>query len=378
VKALPPDPSAAVAPDDREVVERARGLLGRGEWAPARALLTPIAHAGGPVARDALALLASLHEGELRTEAAIAAWQAILADNIDDDEAWTHLQRLGREAEVAPPTSAGIGAAAPTLDSGAGVRLSRFEIVGELGRGTFATVYRARDRALALELALKVLHPRSGGGADRGDRAFFAESRRIANLRHRGIVALYDIDEQARTLVMELIPGGTLRDRLRAQARSRGGRADHGALPADELGLLGQRFLAALQHLHAHEIVHGDLSPRNLLLRAPGDPVLVDFGGAHLGNAADQPAGTPLYLAPEQFAGASISAAADLFAAGAVLWEAAAGHPMRTRDDLMAGRTGPRPLPAEVAAGLPAPLVAVIAGMTSADPLRRLAAAIPG
>ena len=376
MKALPPDPTAAAVTDERAIVERARGLLARGERTPARALLTSIAHTGGTAARDALALLALLHEGEGQLEAAIARWQAILADQIDDDEAWTQLRRLGRESQVAPPSSAGIGAAAPTLESAAGVRLSRFEIVGELGRGTFATVYRARDRVLALELALKVLHPRSGGGADRGDRDFFAETRKIANLRHRGIVAFYDIDDRARTLVMELIPGGTLRDHLRDRSRSRGGQEDHAGLPSNELGLLARRLLAALQHLHAHQIVHGDLSPRNLLLRAPGDPVLVDFGGAHLGNITDQPAGTPLYLAPEQFAGTPVSAAADLFAAGAVLWEAAAGHPMRTRDDLMAGRTGPRPLPAEIAAGLPPDVAEVIAGLTSADPIRRLAAAV--
>jgi hypothetical protein len=372
VKVLPPDPAADV--DNRAIIERARGLLARGERTPARALLTSIAHTGA-TARDALALLAILHESEGQPDAAIARWQAILADNIDDDEAWTQLQRLRRDHQVAPPVTAAIGTAAPTLDSGTGVRLSRFEIVGELGRGTFATVYRARDRALSLELALKVLHPRSGGGADRGDRGdsgFFAETRRIANLRHRGIVALYDIDDQARTLAMELIPGGTLRDHL----RSRGGRSDHVGLPPDELGLLAQRLLAALQHLHAHEIVHGDLSPRNLLLRGPGDPVLVDFGGAHLGDATDQPAGTPLYLAPEQFDGAPVSAAADLFAAGVVLWEAAAGHPMRSREDLMAGRTGPRPLPAEMEARLPAPLAAMITGLTSAEPLQRLAAAV--
>jgi hypothetical protein len=354
-------------------VERARILLARGERSAARASLIPLARAGGRTGRAALALLATLDESEGDRELAIARWQAILADQIDDDEAWTHLRRLGQAAGAsAPALTAGPAGTAPTLDSGAGVRLHRFEIVGELGRGTFATVYRARDRALHLELALKVLHPRSGG-AGRGDlasadRAFFAEARAIASLRHPGIVAIYDIDAEARTLVMELVPGGTLRERLRqfpAGASARGG------LPASELDLLAERLPAAVAHLHAHGIVHGDLSPRNVLLRTAGDPVVIDFGGVHLGDPGDQPAGTPLYLAPEQFAGGSISAAADLFAVGAILWEAASGRPLRSREDLMAGRTAPRPLPAEIAAATPPAITDLITALTRVEPQRR-------
>src|SRR5699024_799835 len=139
-------------------------------------------------------------------------------------------------------------------------------------------------------------------------------------LRHPGVVAVYDFDETTPSLAMEYVPGGTPRDRIRhagpsgAAVAAAGVRAGAGPL------------LHALAHVHEAGVIHGDLKPGNVLLRSPGEVVLADFGGACLGGAAagnDQ--GTPLYLAPEQFRGASASAATDLFATGAILWELASG-----------------------------------------------------
>lgn len=327
---------------------RAAELLGRGERGAARAVLGELA-AQTPLSEGerfclVQARLAGLDEAEGDLEAAVRRWQAVLAVDVDHDLAWANLARLGLAVpggEVAPVRSGAVASA--TLDSGVGVSLARFEILGELGRGAFATVYRVRDRALDLPLALKVLHPPSSAdhaAALRRDQLFFAQARRIAGLRHPGVVAIYDIDERARTLVMELIAGGTLRDRLRPRG------APMRALPVDELIPLARRLSEALLHVHAQGIVHGDLSPRNVLLRHPDAPVLIDFGGTRsdTDTDADAPAGTPLYLAPEQFQGAPTSAEADLFAAGAILYEAATGEPMRTRDDLIAGRTAARAL----------------------------------
>jgi tRNA A-37 threonylcarbamoyl transferase component Bud32 len=331
-----------------QLLDRAAALIVRGEAGAARALLASLIEGVPPFSRavraEALARLGALEEALGNGDEAARRWQAVLAEDIDNDVAWANLARC--KAAAAPSDEPGprpAVAAAPTLDSGTGVDIQRFEILGELGRGAFATVYRARDRGLGLLLALKVLHPRAGADpalAERRDQEFFTEARRVAALRHPGVVAFYDIDPRARTLVMELIAGGTLRDRLRGPGR--------GTLPLEALLPFARRLLEALTYIHAQGIVHGDLSPRNVLMRALDQPVLIDFGSPYLGGGvpAEGPGGTPLYLAPEQFHGAGVSAAADLFAAGAVLWEAAFARPMRTREDLIAGRTAAPALPA--------------------------------
>ena len=92
----------------------------------------------------------------------------------------------------------------------------RFRLLREMGRGATATVYLARDEALTLDVALKVLHPQlPGQGRSDSLRRFFADARLAAGVRHPGVVAIYDVDEAARAVAMEWIAGGTLRQRLR-------------------------------------------------------------------------------------------------------------------------------------------------------------------
>jgi hypothetical protein len=351
-------------------------LLARGEPGAARELLLPFEAGAQPFRRDALLRLATLDEHEGRAADARKRWERLLADDIDDDRAWTQLTRLRPLTASAVEALTGPSLTPPTLDSVAGMNVGRFEIVRELGRGSSATVYLARDRALDLELALKMLHP-AAGVVDR-DRAFFHEARAVAGLRHPGVVAIYDVDEPARTLVMEYVPGGTVRDRLRAH---QGAEATPRGLDPTEVAALADRLLATLAFVHDHGVVHGDLTPRNVLLRSPGDPVLVDFGIARTPEGpgpADGAAGTPLYLAPERLRGAPPAERTDLFAAGALLWEALVGRPMRSHADLMAGTIESRPLPDDVVAALPAALQRLpdlIAALTAGTPERRPATA---
>jgi serine/threonine protein kinase len=140
---------------------------------------------------------------------------------------------------------------------------------------------------------------------------------------------------------MEWIAGGTLRQRLREHPDG---------LPTAELRATARSLLGALRHLHAAGIAHGDLKPSNLLLRAPGEVVLADFGSAELTGGArgsTGAAGTPLYFAPEQFQGAPSSPATDVYAAGAILWEAVTGRPLRSHADLMRGVVAPDPFSTE-------------------------------
>jgi len=272
------------------------------------------------------------------------------------------------------------------------VQALRYRLLRELGRGATSAVYLAHDEVLDIPIALKVLHPQLAGPS-RSDarRRFFGEARLAAALRHPGVIAIYDLDEAARTLSMEYIAGGTLRARLRAAAAAGG----KGALDAAEVFAAARSLLGALAYVHERGVAHGDLKPSNLLLRAPGAVVLADFGIAQLlggaggGDAGaagaarsgtfrardDGPAGTPLYLAPEQFQGAPVSPATDLYAAGAILWEMLMGHPLRDQGTLVAGRLHEAPplAPAAVArlgAGGPA-LAEAIDALTRRLPAER-------
>jgi hypothetical protein len=338
----------ALHPDDGGARLRfARLLAASGARAAARQALAPFdtAVTDDPLAREATRRLAELDEADGAVLAAALRWEQILADDIDDPQARAQLALLRAQTRSATPM---LIDPAATLVAPDGVEASRYRLLRELGRGTTATVYLARDVGLDLEVALKVLHAQLAGaaGAD-ARRRFFAEARLAAGLRHPGVVAIYDVDETARLLAMEHVPGGTLRDRLRAHPDG---------LSADELAAAASSLLTTLAFGHARGVVHGDLKPSNLLLRAPGQVVLADFGAAELlvdeprGTAG--PGGTPLYLAPEQFEGAPASPASDLYAAGAILWEATFGTPIRTPAALMRGT--PESIPQDAAAKLTA------------------------
>jgi hypothetical protein len=349
------------APDDAQAkLALARYLATQGERPAARSLLKSIDKT--PEARQAQAQLALLDEDEGNLAAAAASWERLLAEDIEDETAWAHLRQLrrGLQAGGSPPI------AGQTLVEPEGVTWSRYELVREIGRGATSTVYLARDRTLGLQVALKVLHP--GAGSNEDCQRFFAEARMVAGLRHPGVVAIYDLDQSTRTLVMEHLPGGSLREHL-LTARPAG-------LPAERVFALAQSLLATLDYVHTAGVIHGDITPRNILFRSPDQPVLADFGSARiLGTPTNELAGgTPIYLAPEQLKGEPSSPLTDLFSLGAVLWEALAGRPMRQHADLMAGCLGPRPLPDDVSRPHPA-LTALIATLTQSEPDRRAAGA---
>jgi tRNA A-37 threonylcarbamoyl transferase component Bud32 len=318
----------------------ARALVAAGERTAARAALDPleaeIRDTPSDDARAATRALAELDEADGAHAQAIHRWERLLADDLDDAQARAHLRALRPDVAAAPAN------ASETLVSPEGLETSRYRLRRELGRGATAAVYLATDGTLAIDVALKVLHPQLADSL-RADarRRFFAEGRVAAAIRHRGVIAIYDLDESARVLAMEHVAGGTLSARLAARAGA--------PTPRDELVATAATLLEALAHVHERGVTHGDLKPSNLLLRAPGDVVLADFGAAELRDdnhtTSDGGAGTPQYLAPERLRGARPSAAADLYAAGAVLWELAAGRPLRTHAELLRGATDAPPLP---------------------------------
>ncbi len=231
----------------------------------------------------------------------------------------------------------------------------------ELGRGATGVVYLAHDAELDRDVAIKLLHPHLAGTERQGALArFFHEARVMASLRHPNVVAVLDLDEASRRIVMELAAGGTLRDVL----RERGPRTLRRAIERH-----GQ-VLSALAAAHRRGITHCDLKPGNLMFRRDADQpgveiMLGDFGVAHLPDAsgavasvtrrAEAAVGTLAYMAPEQRRG-EITPAVDVYASAVVLFEMFTGHTPWSREVVMAGtrRTDDFKLPAELFIDAPA------------------------
>ncbi len=188
-------------------------------------------------------------------------------------------------------------------------RLRPLELVGE---GTSGTVWRARDRRHGRDVAVKVLRP---GGPRRSELhrdRLELEGRALARLRDvPGIVTVHELGVTAAGtgwLVTEFVDAGSLADR------------GPGSMTADELVPIAIALATSLAEVHAREVVHGDLSPANLLVDDEGHPRLADFGLAVLREQRRHPGGlTPAYAAPERLAGAPPSPAGDVYALAASL-----------------------------------------------------------
>jgi hypothetical protein len=311
----------AARPDEHAVTMRlAEVLCDRLEHATARPLLEKLTAVPAHALR-AQFLLADAAERAGDDAEARRRLEAILAVDLDYPQARA---RADRFAHAAPPPPAMPMAPAPTLgglpDGGADFA-GRWTLLRELGRGASGAVYVARDRELERDVALKILHPRARERGVAGARAWL-EARVAAAIRHPGVVAVYDLDEERRIVAMELCAGGALAARLRK-----------GPLPVAEALSRAREIFATLSAVHARGVVHGDVKPANLLFRDAGDDadlVLGDFGLAQLttgdGDAANDRAarGTLAYMSPEQRR-AVLSPAADVYAAGVITVELLSG-----------------------------------------------------
>jgi Tol biopolymer transport system component len=214
-----------------------------------------------------------------------------------------------------------------------GTKLGPYEIQSQLGAGGMGEVYRARDTRLGRDVAVKVLPAHLTSNPDLRVR-LEREARAISALQDPHICALYDIGSQDGTdyLVMELLEGETLADRLRKAP-----------LPLKQALDYGIEIAGALEKAHKNGIVHRDLKPGNIMLTKSGSKLL-DFGLAKsatgMGGAAFASAetmttpltgegkivGTYQYMAPEQIQGQTADARTDIFALGAVLYEMVTGQ----------------------------------------------------
>src|ERR1700675_3205498 len=217
-----------------------------------------------------------------------------------------------------------------------GVRLGPYEILEAIGAGGMGEVYLAQDTRLGRRVAIKVLPDKFSCDAQRMA-PFDREGKVLASLNHPNIAAIYGLEESngVRALVMELVDGPTLAERLKQAAH-----------PLDETLLTAKQIAQALEYAHERSIIHRDLKPSNVKITPNGEAKVLDFGLAKalegdssaidmstsptLSQAATQAGlllGTAAYMSPEQARGKTVDRRADIWAFGVVLYEMLAGKP---------------------------------------------------
>ncbi len=217
------------------------------------------------------------------------------------------LTRLLREA-LAPNDARGSSWDAALFP---GAIVGRFEMVREIGRGGFGTVWEARDTALKRRVAFKAI---GGAGRSTADDRALAEAEAAAHLLHPNVVTLFDLGrcEHGAFLVMELLEGRSLREALEA-----------GPLPPAEAARIGAAVAAGLAHAHGKGVLHRDLTPSNVFLCANGDVKLLDLGLSRVlgrdGGDVGPHDGTPGHAPPERLRGEPEDARSDLHALGLLL-----------------------------------------------------------
>ena len=229
-----------------------------------------------------------------------------------------------------------------------GSKLGPYEIVGPLGAGGMGEVYRATDSRLGRHVALKVLREAFASDAERMAR-LEREAKVLASLNHPNIASIYGVEESngGRALVMELVEGATLAQRIK-----------QGALPLEETLQIARQITEGLEYAHERGIIHRDLKPSNLKQTPDGQVKILDFGLAKAleGETSEQESqtsptlsaaatragvllGTAAYMSPEQARGKRVDRRADIWAFGCVLYEMLAGAPAfdgETTSDILA------------------------------------------
>ena len=216
-----------------------------------------------------------------------------------------------------------------------GARFGTYEIAAQLGAGGMGEVWRARDAQLGRDVALKLVGEAFGDDPERRAR-FEREAKLMAACHHPNIAVLYGQEEfeGRRALVLELVEGPTLAERLAS-----------GAIPPPEALAIARQVAEALAHAHAHGIIHRDLKPANIKLTPEGQVKVLDFGLgrplaaesspdveplssptlSRLGTQAGVILGTAPYMSPEQARGQAVDRGSDIWSFGVILFEMLTG-----------------------------------------------------
>lgn len=272
----------------------------------------------------------------------------------------------------------GITAAVPTgTPVLVGEKVGKYEIRSQLGSGGMGAVFLAFDPLIEREVALKVLSPELSNSSVALQR-FLGEARAIGRLNHPNVVSIYDIDQWNGQyyLVMELLSGGSVAERVERQGR----------MPWKEACALIAQAAHGLAAAHEASMIHRDIKPENLMLTRDNIVKVVDFGLSKLLDASHDPQtavtkagqilGTPQYMSPEQFESGEIDARTDIYSLGATLFRLLTArfpyHDCRSIVQVMtAHMTKPPPAPTEFDASIPAELDRLIKRSMAKNPADR-------
>ncbi len=256
--------------------------------------------------------------------------------------------------------------------------IGRYEILEELGHGAMGSVLKAHDPAMGRTVAVKTILT-SALESHQGEEyrmRFYREARAAGSLAHPGIVPVFDVGEHEGTpyLVMEYVEGRTLAAAMRSGER----------FTLDRICDLGQQIAQGLGYAHRKGVIHRDIKPANILMTAPEAygserPRITDFGVAKLTagevTTTGQLLGTPAFMPPEQFTGATVDGRADLFSLGVILYALATGEQPFPGETMTAVsykvvHTEPVP-PARFNPAMPPELEAVILKCLAKSPAQR-------
>lgn len=258
-------------------------------------------------------MLGEIAEREGDAQGALRHYERVLAKDVTHGQALVRAKKLREKlGESEKPM-----AQATVVQPEGAATQGRYQLLRELGRGGAAAVYLAKDRHIDREVALKVYHPQVM--RDDGATQLAREAALPARIAHPGIVKVLDVDPKLGALIMEHLPGGSVKDVLKK-----------GSLDLDRALRLTEAICRPLAALHEQGIVHRDIKPGNILLRDDGldDPVITDLGVALLPGEEHVPGvGTPAYMAPEQRTEDRVDARADVYAVGVMLAAMLGGYP---------------------------------------------------
>ncbi len=279
-----------------------------------------------------------------------------------------------------------------------GTKLGPYEILSPLGAGGMGEVYRAHDGKLNRDVALKVLPEGLACDPDRMAR-FQREAQVLAALNHPNIAAIYGLEESGgvRALVMELVEGPTLAERIRVGTAGAGpvpdgGRQHRSRLQAEDALPIARQIAEALEYAHEKAIIHRDLKPANIKITPEGTVKVLDFGLAKAlgregpaGDISNSPTltatqagvilGTVAYMSPEQARGKAMDRRTDIWAFGCVLFEMLAGQKAfegETVSDLLAAIIRAEPDWNALPDTTPASIQRLIRRCLNKDPKQRL------